>query len=135
MILSCLRRRSLRCLRRPLGRLAALLLAVAVISGTLPINTVHVHKDGLVHQTHHHIWDAFAPDAAPDRDSTGFGANQCDDSDPCEDSHDSGLTFAVVPEPPGSTITKLSVVGMVRPTKTESFPQPLLPSLYRPPIA
>lgn len=142
MSLLHLRHSSLASLQRPLGRLAVLLLTVAVISSSLPIDTVHAHADGHVHHTHHHLWDIWgighSPESFVDCDDTQPLGDHCESSaDHCEDTvphvHDTSLTTALPTSPPSGLIV-LPPAGLVVAATAGRLPEPPLSSLYRPPI-
>ena len=125
-----LRHSTLSWLRRPIGRVAALLLVLSVMLAGMPVETVHAHADGHIHHTHHHHhhhhWDS---GLSADSDEASAEHEECN----ILHAHDTGLsTTGILSSVPTGLVIRPAPFSV--PAVDDSFPKPPLSSLYRPPI-
>lgn len=128
--LRILRHRVNQWIHRPVGRLAGLLLLLAMTSAGVPATQVHAHAGG--DRDHDHFAQLVHDEAAHQHDHS---TPADPDGDPVLHAHDACLTVSALPPVP---MVIPSITGLVAPSvRVSASPPPMAARIppYRPPIA
>lgn len=135
MSLRVLERRMSLWIRRPIGRLAGVLLLATMILSGVPAGEIHAHADG--DRSHDHaarlVADLQPVDSSPEGDELSGSSGPADST--VLHAHDVGTVASVLPTFPDLTLDVPAPVGPATSLTTSSPPSSARTPPHRPPIA